>query len=139
MNIDIDRLTTYVSEIKASLNTLREYSKLEKQAFLSSAVNIRDTKYCFIIAGQAAIDICYHLTAKLLKKAPADYSSCFDLLGETGYFNKETLKKMTIMAKFRNLLVHHYIKVDDERVYEKLYEIDCFEEFINDLKKLVNQ
>jgi uncharacterized protein YutE (UPF0331/DUF86 family) len=46
---------------------------------------------------------------------------------------------MTTMAKFRNLLVHHYIKVDDKRVYEKLYEIDCFEEFIKDLEKLVNQ
>lgn len=43
------------------------------------------------------------------------------------------------MAKFRNLLVHHYIKVDDERVYEKLDEISFFEDFINELAAAINQ
>lgn len=96
----------------------------------------RDTKYCFIIASQAAIDLCYHLNAKLTKKAPTDYSNCFKLLEEFSLFSNEVLSKMALMAKFRNLLVHHYVKVDDERVYEKLKEIDCFENFIKDLKAI---
>jgi len=135
--IDKNRVTAYVSEIKVSLDNLKNYAMLERQSFLSSPINIRDTKYCFIIAGQAAIDLCYHLTAKLLKKAPADYSNCFELLHETGKFNEETLRCMANMAKFRNLLVHHYIKVDNERVYDKLNEIDCFERFIQELEGVV--
>ncbi|MDI6728781.1 MAG: DUF86 domain-containing protein [Thermodesulfovibrionales bacterium] len=137
--IDRDRVTAYISEIKVSLDNLKNYARLDRQSFLSSPVSIRDTKYCFIIAGQAAIDMCYHLTAKLLKKAPSDYGNCFELLGETGKFNKETLKCMANMAKFRNLLVHHYIKVDDDRVYDKLNEIDCFERFIQELKDIVKE
>ncbi|MBI4378389.1 MAG: DUF86 domain-containing protein [Nitrospinae bacterium] len=137
--IDRDRIIAYVSEVRAALKILKEYSKLDKKTFLSSPVNIRDTKYCFIIAGQAAIDICYHLTANLLKKAPVDYSNCFELLSESGYFNRETLKKMMMMSKFRNLLVHHYIKVDDARVYEKLSETDTFEEFIQSLEAFAKQ
>jgi uncharacterized protein YutE (UPF0331/DUF86 family) len=139
MTIDKDRVAAYISEIKTSLNTLKNYKNLDKKAFLASPVAIRDTKYCFIIAAQAAIDLCYHLTAKIIRKAPADYSNCFELLSETGYFKEETLKRMAVMAKFRNLLVHHYIKVDDERVYEKLDEISCFEDFINELAAAINQ
>ncbi len=139
MTVDKDRVTTYISEIKTSLNTLKDYKNLDKKAFLASPVAIRDTKYCFIIAAQAAIDLCYHLTAKIVRKAPADYSNCFDLLFETDYFKEETLKKMAVMAKFRNLLVHHYIKVDDDRVYEKLNEISCFEDFIDELAAAINQ
>lgn len=135
--IDRDRITAYISEIKVSLDNLKNYTMLDRQTFLSSPVGIRDTKYCFIIAGQAAIDLCYHLTTKLLKKAPSDYANCFELLGEVGKFNKETLLCMANMAKFRNLLVHHYIKVDDDRVYDKLNEIDCFERFIQELEAVV--
>lgn len=51
MNIDKDRIAAYVVEIKSSLETLKGYSKLEKEVFLSSAVTVRDTKYSFIIAG----------------------------------------------------------------------------------------
>ncbi len=139
MTVDKDRVAAYISEIKASLDTLKNYKNLDKKVFLASSVTIRDTKYCFIIAAQAAIDLCYHLTAKIVKKAPTDYSNCFELLSEIGYFKEETHKKMAVMAKFRNLLVHHYIKVDDERVYEKLNEIDCFGDFINELAAAINK
>ena len=137
--IDREKVTAYVSEIKNCVDNLKNYSRLDREAFLSSPISIRDTKYCFIIAGQAAIDLCYHLSAKLLKKAPSDYANCFELLGETGKFNKDTLKCMANMAKFRNLLVHHYVKVDDERVYDKLNEIDCFERFIHEIEEVVKK
>ena len=139
MSIDRDRVTAYISEIKTSLENLRNYARLNKQDFLSSPVSIRDTKYCFIIAGQAAIDLCYHLTAKMLKKAPSDYANCFELLAETGKFNVDTLKAMANMAKFRNLLVHHYIKVENERVYDKLKEIDCFDRFIEEIEMIIKE
>lgn len=136
--IDKERVTLYISEIKSSLDILKNYSLLDKKTFLSSPVTIRDTKYCFIIAGQAVIDLCYHLVAKLFKKAPSDYANCFELIEEVEGFDKETLKCLAKMAKFRNLLVHHYIKVDDEIVYEKLSELECFERFVDDLKKVIS-
>jgi uncharacterized protein YutE (UPF0331/DUF86 family) len=135
--IDQERVTTYISEIQNAIGVLRDYARLTRESFLSSPINIRDAKYCFIIAGQAAIDLCYHLTAKLLKKAPSDYSTCFELLEELKVFSKETLMCMADMARFRNLLVHHYKKVDNSRVYDKLKEIDCFERFIKELEALL--
>lgn len=121
-----DRITSYVSEIKSALETLKSYATLKKHVFLQSPIIVRGTKYCFIIAVQAAIDMYYHLAAKLVKKAPSDYANCFELLGETGRFGKESLRCMADMAKFRNQLVYHYIKASDERVFDKLKETDCF-------------
>lgn len=135
--IDRNRLTNYISEIMNALKVLKEYSNLSKEEFLNSPLIVRDTKYCFIIASQASIDICYHLTAKLLKKVPKDYSNCFELLKELKVFNQKTLRNLAIMAKFRNLLVHHYVKVDDSKVYEKLSEINCFEEFLSQVNLLL--
>lgn len=135
--IDRNRLTNYISEIINALKVLKEYSKLTKEDFLNSPVTIRDAKYCFIIASQASIDICYHLTAKFIKKAPRDYSNCFELIKELRVFNEQTLRNLAIMAKFRNLLVHHYIKVDDSKVFEKLSEINCFEEFLEQLNLII--
>jgi len=68
--IDKDKISAYVAEIKTAVETLKGYREIDKETFLASPLIIRDTKYSFIIAGQASIDICYHLTARLLKKAP---------------------------------------------------------------------
>ncbi len=137
--IDRDRVSAYISEIKTAIDTLKAYSEIDKKAFLSTPSIIRDTKYSFIIAGQAAIDICYHLTAKLLKKVPKSYGNCFELLRELKAFPEDVLLKVSSMAKFRNVLVHHYIKVDNEQVYAKLKEIDVFERFCSELKRLMNR
>lgn len=80
MNIDRERLAAYVSEIKTSVEILQGYRGLGKEEFLASPMRVRDAKYCFIIAAQAAVDICYHLSARVLKKAPSDYANCFELL-----------------------------------------------------------
>lgn len=56
-----------------------------------------------------------------------------------GPFSEETLRKMATMARFRNLLVHHYVKVDDARVYEQLGKIDAFEVFLCGLARLVEE
>lgn len=75
----------------------------------------------------------------MIDRAPKDYSNCFEILRELKVFNQQTLKNMAIMAKFRNLLVHHYIKVDDSKVYEKLFEIKCFDEFLEGLNYLLKE
>ncbi len=46
---------------------------------------------------------------------------------------------MADMAKFRNLLIHHYIKVSDERVFDKLKETDCFERFLREIDMLIRE
>lgn len=137
MKIDRERLAAHISEMAAAVELLQGYRSKSRSDFLRDPLIVRDTKYNFIIAAQAGIDICYHVTAAVLKKAPEDYGNCFALIGTLSGILPETAAKMMIMARFRNLLVHHYIKVEDGRVYDMLSEIGCFADFLSQLENVI--
>ncbi len=50
-------------------------------------------------------------------RRPEDYKDVFAVLEEEGILNGSLSEKLQNMAKFRNLLVHFYTKVDDRRVF----------------------
>lgn len=49
-------------------------------------------------------------------RAPDSYSDSFRVLFEGGMINEEMLSVMEKMAKFRNIVVHQYERVDAEIV-----------------------
>ncbi len=61
---------------------------------------------------------------------PDDYQDTFRVLGEEGVVSNELLPRLTEMARFRNLLVHIYAKIDDAKVYgilkNRLGDFDAF-------------
>jgi len=61
-----------------------------------------------------------HLAARVAKEAPVSYADCFYILGKNGVISEETARKMASAAKFRNLLVHQYGKIDDCKVFDIL-------------------
>lgn len=82
------------------------------------------------------MDICNHIIAKEHIGVPESYSDCFKILGERNIISGELSEKLINMAKFRNLLVHLYWKVDDEKIYEILQsELDDFEDFIKQIAR----
>lgn len=74
------------------------------------------------MAVEAALDLCNHLCAKRLHKAPTSYADCFTLLAQGGVIRPETAARLVPMVRFRNLLVHQYGDVDHRRLYRILHE-----------------
>ena len=60
------------------------------------------------------------LIAKKCKRTPKSYVDIFNILEEEGLISHELAEEGQGMAKFRNLLVHGYIRVDPKLVYEIL-------------------
>jgi len=56
--------------------------------------------------------------AKRGGRAPKDYADCFVVLKELSVITEELSERLGHMARFRNLVVHLYWEVDDERVFE---------------------
>jgi len=52
----------------------------------------------------------------LIKPVPVTYADTFRVLYENGILNKDLFETMEKVAKFRNIIVHHYDKVDTEIV-----------------------
>jgi len=70
------------------------------------------------VATEAAIDVCNHLAARLAKQAPNNYAECFQILAQASIISFSLAERLIRMAKFRNLLVHQYADINDEKVYE---------------------
>ena len=135
---NIDRIRQIVGEINSSLHKLDGYSRLAEKEFLSNADKVDSAKYNLIIAIEGAVDICNHIVARAGGRAPHDHADCFVILGELNMFSHELVERLKRMAKFRNLLVHLYWKVDNKKVYQILKEdIQDIKEYIKNIEKII--
>jgi len=135
--INLERLNTLAGEIRRAKQKIESLLKLSQEEVISNADYLGSLKYHLIVAIQAAIDICYHIIAQRGTKAPQNYGDCFVCLVEMGILEKDLGARLADMVKFRNLLIHLYWQVDDQRVYKTAKEnIGDFELFIKALAKL---
>ena len=58
--------------------------------------------YRLLIAIEAALALCYHVSAKRLKRVPEEYAQCFRLLYEDGLIPQDLMQNLQHMARFRN-------------------------------------
>jgi len=130
--INIERIKQFAGEIKESLHILRGYIPKGKEQILKDSTILGSIKYNLIVAIQGCIDICNHIVAKKGGRAPQDYGDCFKLMAELGIVEDNISGQLAQMAKFRNLLIHLYWQVDNDRIYEILIKnLDDIEHFLN--------
>jgi len=55
-------------------------------------------------------------------RSPEDYADCIAILGEIGVIQADLRARLVRMARFRNLIVHLYWKVDDREVHRVIRE-----------------
>jgi len=123
IKIDIVRIQTRFKEIEARLRFLQEAANSKQEEFLTdhrlSASAERDLE----IAIQACLDIADHLIAKLGLELPKkDRKETFAILARNGIISQELVKNLTAMAGQRNILIHEYLEVEREKVYQTIKE-----------------
>lgn len=65
---------------------------------------------------QASIDINRHLLIKIHQISPDTNSAVFIMVGKVGILSQELSERLIEAGKFRNLLAHHYEKIDARMV-----------------------
>lgn len=129
-DIDAIRVRDLLGGIADALRRLRELGQLPEDVFLADFRNTESAKYLLIVATEAAIDICNHVVARWSGRAPEDYADCFAVLVDLKVLSSDLAERLQRMARFRNLLVHVYWRVDNRRVYEvirdNLGDLDTF-------------
>lgn len=118
--VDPGRLRFLLDRIGAELQHLNRLAALDAQELLGNPDLMAAVKYRFIVAIEAAIDCCHHVIASERLRAAVDFADAFVVLGEAGMLPTELVFRLQDMARFRNLLVHGYARVDDRRVVEVL-------------------
>jgi uncharacterized protein YutE (UPF0331/DUF86 family) len=120
MSVNPDIVRTRCAEIDQAVARLEELRSLSREALLADQDLLDVACYRLLVAIEAALALCFHVSAKQLKKIPEEYAGCFTNLQEAGLVSADLADRLRQMARFRNLLVHVYWKIDYGQVYEVL-------------------
>lgn len=140
MRIDIERINEKLQDIQKAINRIGAFKSTGKEEFLTIEDNIYIFRSYFLIAIEAAISICYHLSAKLFKIASSEYSGCFELLHNKGIISKELKEGLVKLTEIRNRMVYRYKKVDYRFLYESIDGIlEVLNKFIKDVIEILRK
>ncbi len=99
-------LETYIKQIQEySAITVKEYSKDWKLQRI-----VERTLQMMI---ELCVDIANHIIADEKFRVPTSYSDTFQVLEEEDLISDKQCNTMKKMAQFRNIIVHHYDRIDE--------------------------
>ena len=130
-----------LDRIKLLENNIKELAELKTRFIMEDICHDKlgewALRYGFLETIQIAIDISCHIVAKYNLGNPTTYTECIDLLRKYNYIDKSLTSKLIGMIGLRNILVHEYVSVDIERLYDLLNNVEDFKEFVNQIKEFV--
>jgi uncharacterized protein YutE (UPF0331/DUF86 family) len=118
MTLDADVVRARCEEIEQSVERLERIRAAGRASFLADADAKDIGCYRLLLAIEAALALCYHVSARRLRSVPEDYAGCFAGVEAAGIIPPALSARLQQMARFRNLLVHVYWSVDYGRVFD---------------------
>ena len=118
-------LARYVDELRIYRKRATSFRVYQEDMALRRAV-----ERTLQIAVEACLDIGRRLIALEGFRYPEDNKDVFQVLYEEGVVPEDLLPALVEMARFRNLIVHDYARVDDAKVYgilkKRLTDFDAY-------------
>lgn len=129
----LQRLKEYLKILKL----LKKFSlkEIEKDPFKTGAL-----LHYLQLSAEISIDIGQTIISAENFAIPQDSAQIFVILNKEKILPANLAKTFSSVARFRNLLVHEYVKVDLNRVYHYLKsELDQFEYFAQAIAKYLKK
>lgn len=140
MSIDIEKIEKFIRLIKENNEKLKEIIKEGKNKFVSDYKNYNTALRLLQISIEAMIDIGNHIIARKSLGNPEDYAGIFEILQKNNIIEDSDLEKFSKMVKFRNRLVHIYLDVNLEEVYDIINNnLDDFFLFIRRISQYIDK
>lgn len=114
-------------------NNLSELSRM-KSEFTVVQIKRNITKewalrYGLLESIQIVIDLSCHIATHHNLGNAETYSDCIKLLHEYDILNEELTQRLISMAGLRNILVHEYVEVDIDHLFDLLDHLEDFASF----------
>ncbi len=101
-----------LSEMEQYLQQVREFAAMSLDEYSSNWKAQRIVERTLHLMIELCIDIANHFISDKGFRVPVSYADSFKVLEENGLIPASTYEVMSKMAKFRNIVVHHYEKID---------------------------
>jgi uncharacterized protein YutE (UPF0331/DUF86 family) len=119
-----------LSELEEYQNQLREFKGLTVAQYRADWKTQRIVERTLQMMIETCLDVANHLVADRGFRVPVSYADVFKVLGENKVLGQGLCGRMEKMAKFRNVLVHQYERIDAEIIVDllkkKLGDFDQF-------------
>ena len=139
MVVDKEVVERRLRRLEESLQKLRLASQNSLKAYLENDL-IRDSAERNLqVAIQICIDIGGHFVASLGFRTPETYADIFVILREEGVLSDSLSGVMQRMVGLRNILVHDYLEINPELVYEHLDSLNGFAKFAREIIEAVDR
>lgn len=118
-----------LTEIDRNLSLLSELASLPREEFTGDPRHYLLAERCFQLAIQCVLDIGFYLAAQNSWQRPEDSREAILTLGRQGVLPADFAQRIQGMANFRNVLVHAYLGINRDLVYDYLNRLEDFTEF----------
>ena len=114
--VDKTLILRKLAELEEYLGQIKEYASITVNRYSKDWKAQRVVERTLQMMIETCADVAGHIISDKGYRVPSTYADTFRVLYENGILNKDLFETMEKMAKFRNIIVHHYDKVDTEIV-----------------------
>lgn len=137
--VDKEALTKLINKNKGYIKKLKQLQKYDKKSFLDDWKIYSLAERYLHLGLESFLDIGKKVINQLDLEKPDRYSDIPRILAKNKIIPKKLQAKYEELAKFRNALVHDYLYLDHEKIYQHLQEdttyLENFIEFISSFLK----
>jgi uncharacterized protein YutE (UPF0331/DUF86 family) len=127
--VDQERIDRLLDRITSDLRELDELAKLGND-LIADRTALAAAKYYFITAIEGCARVAQHVIADQAWKVPESNADAVRRLGTEGVLTSPLAESVARAVGFRNVLVHEYAEIDNDRVVANLARLDDLKEFV---------
>jgi uncharacterized protein YutE (UPF0331/DUF86 family) len=112
--VDRNLVLRKISELAEYQQQLQEFKGITVKQYRDDWKKQRIVERTLQMMIETCLDMANHLIADQGYRVPVSYADIFKVLGENNVLGKKLADRLEKMAKFRNVLVHQYEKIEAE-------------------------
>lgn len=138
--IDIDLIRRKLSRLNMYLEKLKPILEKRLEEYKSDFYLKSTAERLIQLVVECASDINNHVVVETENRPPEDYSISFIKAADVGLISRQLAEKLKGSAGMRNILVHEYMDIDDEKVYRAIpLAIKDYKEYIRQVEEFVER
>ncbi len=138
--LDIDLMRRKLARLNMYLEKLRPIAQKTLTEYKSDFYLKSSAERLMQLIVECATDINNHVVVETGNRPPEDYTVSFIRAVEAGLISRELAEKLKGSAGMRNVLVHEYMEIDDEKVYSAIpAAIKEYKEYIKQVDEFIGR
>lgn len=138
--IDADLVRRKLSRLNMYLEKLKPISQKNLEEYKSDFYLKSSAERFIQLIVECATDINNHVVVEIGNRPPEDYRVSFVRASEAGLISGDLADKLKGSAGMRNILVHEYMDIDDEKVYNVIpLAIKDYKEYLKQVEEFIEK